>query len=438
MADRALQDISIAVGPRPDNLQHGLDGFDLRCCLHAKLDLESVIRQAPTDLAARTKYFDLLQTIAARASGLCTALLPELPSPLYFRAGTADIARLQDVFGVVPSALFLRAEPRRILVLGAFVGYAAVQLARRFPDAEIACVEPMPENFRLLQMNTLPHRQISCLNVAVWRHAARLSPRTRHGGDPGVQLSDEGLDGDRRIQAVSVSELLRTLGWSSVDFIHCDIVGAEASVFCDPRVAWLDQLDALILRPYDDFAGGAAAIVGACFDPAQFVRRSHAAFHVYERIVPLRAGVGLPAVMSVIAGDHGLEPMLVQNVAPVPWGFFIFDANSCQLHPNGPGSGPPARAMFPRTLAGHTCVRGAVEHAGSLAPPIAFDICVRSLTGQILAQARYILAEAERRDFVLEFPALTGRYSVVLQTEMETGAAGNMNAWGRWIDLRLA
>ena len=438
MADRALQGIGGVFGARPDRPHYELGGFDLRCCLQDKLDLESAIRQAPADLAVRARYFDLLQTVAARASGLGMVLLPELPSPLYFRAGTADIAHLQDVFGVDQRALNLRAEPRRILDLGAFAGYAALQLARRFPNAEIACVEPMPENFRLLQMNTLPYRQITCLNVAVWRHAARLSARTRHGGDAGVQLSDEGIDGDRRIQSVSVSELLRMLGWSSVDFIHCDIVGAEASIFCDPRAAWLDQLETLMVRPYDDLTAGAAAIVGACFDPAQFARRCHAAFHVYERSVPLRAGADSPAVISVIDGDHGPEPMLVQNVAPVPWGFFIFDDNSCQLHPNSPGPGAPARAIFPRTLAGHICVRGTVEHAGSLASPIAFDICVRSQTGHTIAQARYILAEAEQRDFVLEFPALTGRYSVVLQTEMEAGATGNMNAWGRWINLRLA
>jgi FkbM family methyltransferase len=59
-------------------------------------------------------------------------------------------------------------KPRRILDLGAYVGFAAIFLAQRFPDAEIVCVEPSAENFRLLMLNTSAYSNIRQINAAVW------------------------------------------------------------------------------------------------------------------------------------------------------------------------------------------------------------------------------------------------------------------------------
>src|SRR5262245_22207843 len=47
----------------------------------------------------------------------------------------------------------LLAPPKTILDLGANIGLTAVYFSRLFPMAALACVEPVPENLRVLARN---------------------------------------------------------------------------------------------------------------------------------------------------------------------------------------------------------------------------------------------------------------------------------------------
>lgn len=136
-----------------------------------KLRLEEAMRVAPADQSLRQAYFDLLGRVGAGVTGLGWAILPELSQPLFFRHGSSDMASMAQIFLQQRYGAPLRAEPQTILDLGAYVGYAAVYFAQRFPDAKILCVEPMAAAFRVLLLNTLPYQNIICRNVAVWGHA---------------------------------------------------------------------------------------------------------------------------------------------------------------------------------------------------------------------------------------------------------------------------
>jgi methylase of polypeptide subunit release factors len=150
----------------------------------AKHALEAALAAQPQDGGLRAQYFAQLETLARQHVGLCDARLPEYDHPLFFRAGTSDIANLLQIFRDGEYDFALHATPRRILDLGAYVGYAAVYLARRFPAAEIFCIEPSPSSFRMLLLNTLPYRAISHLNAAVWRHAGRRRGEADRGVAP--------------------------------------------------------------------------------------------------------------------------------------------------------------------------------------------------------------------------------------------------------------
>jgi hypothetical protein len=39
------------------------------------------------------------------------------------------------------------------------------------------------------------------------------------------------------IRAYSVGELLKKIGWATVDYVKCDIEGCEAEVFSEPHCA---------------------------------------------------------------------------------------------------------------------------------------------------------------------------------------------------------
>ena len=185
-------------------------------------------------------------------------MLPELGHPLYFRAATPDVANMTQMFRDQVLDVPMAATPRRILVLGAYAGYAAVWLARRHPLAEIACVEPMPANLRLLALNTGPWPRIRMLGMAAWHSATRLAVSMRLAGDWAPSLHDRtGEEDERLVPARPVADLLGALGWSQVDFVLCDAVGAEAAVFADTQAPWLRQLDvAMVHSASEPGAGG--------------------------------------------------------------------------------------------------------------------------------------------------------------------------------------
>jgi hypothetical protein len=127
---------------------------------------------------------------------------------------------------------------------------------------------------------------------------------------------------------------------------------------------------------------------------------------------------------------------MLQDTPQTSWGFFIFDGDSCQLHPNAPGE-RPARAMFPRTLDGHSGFTVTLRHAGRPAAPITFTILVLREDGSEVFSATHTLASGDRQDLALALPPLHGRHHLVLQTEMAPGAPQNFNAWAQFLAPRI-
>ena len=305
--------------------------------LLGKMEVEAAMVAAPHDQALRGRYFDLLQQFASTRTGLSHVLLPELGHPLYFRCGSSDVSNLAQIFRDNGYGFATRATPRRILDLGAYAGYAAVYLARRFPQAEIMCVEPGDDNFRLLTLNTAAYRRIHTIHAAAWHTTAKIGVGARYYGDWGTQLRDTVPDGEKSVQAYSVQELLKISGWRGADLVKCDIEGSEYAVFSDPGARWLELIDVLAIELHDTVQPGATDMVAACFPPDVFERTRHGEAELFQRRVPLTAvNPPAPRELYLINCEPGLFPFALRDVSRAAWGFFTFDGDSCQLHPNPP------------------------------------------------------------------------------------------------------
>lgn len=404
-----------------------------------KAELEAALLAAPGDGTVRAAYFDHLIRLAGTRSGLFWALLPEVGAPLWFRAGTPDITALAGAFRDGVYALpGLRATPQRIVVVGAYAGYATVALARQFPRAQVLAAEPLADNVRLLSLNTTPWRRIRVAPLAVWHNATRLAPAARLQADWAVRLNDEGLDADRTIAAISLPELLARAGWSHADMVVCDAAGSERELFADPLAPWLRQADVALVRCYDQLATQAREAVTSCFPEEVFAHRQHGAFDLFERRTPLTALPPVAEGVSLIRSEPGGAAFRLQGVANVGWAFFIFDGTSCQIHPNPPGE-QPARASFPVLLDGHTRLASGVQHAGNPgAPAIRFTARLQREDGTALAEASATVAGHASDRIGLALPeGLRGPAIAVLETAMAPGATDNRMAWARWIDPRL-
>jgi FkbM family methyltransferase len=405
--------------------------------MRRKMEIEVALWAAPGEIDLRAVYFDHLQLLAAEHVGLGHAMLPELGHPLYFRGATPDVANMAQVFRDHVLDVPMAATPRHILVLGAYAGYAAVWLARRHPLAEIACVEPMPANLRLLTLNTGPWPRIRVLGTAAWHSATRLAVGTRLAGDWAPSLHDRAEENDRLVPARPVPDLLGALGWSRVDFVLCDIVGAEAAVFADPQASWLRQVDVALVQTHPGLVPGVDQTVAACFPSAFYDHRKSGECALFQRRVPLRAYPPAPPRLKLIADEPRLVPLSLHDLEPVPWAFFIFDGRSCQLHPNMPGH-TPARAVFPHLLSGQTRFSATLHHAGAPSAPIVFAMVLERPDGSEVLRAERVVAVREQVAWSVPLPAPTGPHRVVLQTTMAPEASNNNNAWARWLDPTLS
>ncbi|HYM73017.1 MAG TPA: FkbM family methyltransferase [Stellaceae bacterium] len=396
---------------------------------HGKYALEAALRREPGNAELRALYRAALGRINRTTLGLSTIVLPELMNPLYFRCGSSDLANFDQIFGIEEFSIPFAQPPARILDLGAYVGYAAVYLAHRFPTAEIVCVEPAPANFKVLGLNTAPYPRIRRLNGAVWSRPATLSVSGHELGDWGVHFT--AAAGDAGTPAWSVDEILRISGWDRADLIKCDIEGSEREVFADREARWHQEALCVTVETHDEWIPGCLATVEACFDPDRFDRSRSGELSVFIRR-RARTGPAAPPRLLLLEPSLARQPIELEDVSDGIWGFMVFDEHSCQLHPNDAG-GPPARLVIERDFAGHTRFHATVSLPPKARAAVRFAAQVEDPAGNRLGRGECVVEPGCQAPLELALPPLHGRHRVTLQTEMAEPAGDSFHAWAHWI-----
>jgi FkbM family methyltransferase len=394
-----------------------------------KYAIEAALRREPANAELRERYRDALGRINRSSLGLATIILPELMYPLYFRCGSSDLANFDQIFGQEEFSLPLRHAPARILDLGAYVGYAAVYLAHRFPAATIVCVEPAVPNFKVLTLNTAPYPRIRRLNGAVWSKAATLAVSGHELGDWGVHFS--AAPGETGMHAWTVDEILRLSGWDRADLIKCDIEGSEREVFADREARWHQDAQCVTVETHDEWIPGCLATVEACFDPVRFDRSHSGELSVFTRR-EARAERPVPTRLLLLEPPLARQPIELQDVSEGIWGFMLFDEHSCQLHPNDSGQ-PPARLVVERELSGHSRFRATASLPPKARDAVRFTAEVQDYAGKRLAGGERVVVPGTAVPIELGLPPLRGRHRVILQTEMAEADGDSFHAWAHWI-----
>jgi len=396
---------------------------------HGKYALEAALRREPDNVELRARYRDVLGRINRSTVGLETIVLPELMNPLYFRCGSSDLANFDQVFGQEEFSLALPEAPTRILDLGAYVGYAAVYLAHRFPAAAIVCVEPAAPNFKMLSLNTSPYPRVRRLNGAVWSNPATLAVCGHELGDWGVHFA--AAPDDAGTQAWSVDEILRSSGWDRADFIKCDIEGSERQVFADREARWHQDALCVTVETHDEWIPGCLATVEACFDPAKFDRSQSGELSVFTRRDALAERHAPPRLLLLEPG-LARQPIELHNVSEGIWAFMVFDEHSCQLHPN-PAGEAPARLIVERELTGHTGFRATASLPRKARDAVRFSAEIEDCAGRRVAAGACVVAPGAKAPLELTLPPSQGRHRVTLQTEMAEEGGDSFHGWAHWL-----
>jgi FkbM family methyltransferase len=166
----------------------------------------------------------------------------------------ADAFVHSEIFENQYYRLPLRVAPTTILDLGANIGLSTIYFARCYPESRIACVEPMPENVRLLIRNLKENAvgadviaaAIDAKDgvVAIERGAADYGHRIAAAAASAVSLE---------VASVSVPTIMHRLGWDRIGLLKIDIEGHEHVLLSNP-CEWLADVDALCVEYHHHFA----------------------------------------------------------------------------------------------------------------------------------------------------------------------------------------
>lgn len=160
------------------------------------------------------------------------------------RLGTDDFDAFREVFvfGAYDCDV---GQPKTILDLGGYGGYASMTFAARFPEARIAAVEPHPDNFARMtanfERNSLPVTAIHAAATAV------DGPITLYINECGMRhtLTPQHGRPSIHVDGLSVPTILQRLGWPRIDLLKIDIEGAEQALFSSGQ-PWLSDVQSII------------------------------------------------------------------------------------------------------------------------------------------------------------------------------------------------
>jgi FkbM family methyltransferase len=142
-----------------------------------------------------------------------------------------------------------------IIDAGANVGYAALDLAERFPEAVVIAVEPDPETFAELVANCIGEPRIQPVRAAVWSHEDGVSLL----GDSGRGSWAHRVAGHGATPSRTLASLLALVSGGRPLIIKLNIEGAEREV-CAASGEELRQAACLMIEPHDVLTPGSACL----------------------------------------------------------------------------------------------------------------------------------------------------------------------------------
>ena len=171
--------------------------------------------------------------------------------------GGADAFIHGEVFEHQYYDLPLATPPETILDLGANIGLTAVYFSRRFPNAKIACVEPVPGNVNLLKRNLKLNAVCgtvipAAIDVRDGRTTIELGAKDygHRIAIAGEQPSGPTMD----VATICVSTVCRQLRWERIGLLKVDIEGHEKELFSN-NTGWVNRVDSICIEWHDPLGG---------------------------------------------------------------------------------------------------------------------------------------------------------------------------------------
>lgn len=170
--------------------------------------------------------------------------------------------------------LYRRDQRGVIIDAGGFIGSAALELSRLYPNARVLSIEPSSQNVALLRENTAGHPQIEVIHAALTTDEApaTVALQDRETGPWGFSVATTDAAELEQVPTLAISTLMEQVGEEDLLIVKMDIEGAEAGLLT-PQAAWLDRTGVLMIELHERIVAGCeeaffAANAGRCIVPS--------------------------------------------------------------------------------------------------------------------------------------------------------------------------
>lgn len=184
--------------------------------------------------------------------------LKGVAEPFYVRLGTPDWYVFEEVFfDVVYDPLIQQAgsEVRQIIDLGANAGFTTRLWQMKFPEAAIIAVEPDAANLEMCGLNLLDKENRPQLVRACVSGVERKVALDRSGGSWRFTMHEAEGPEEELIEARTLSQIMLDCGMSgTIDFIKCNIEGAEEEVFAQ-CAEWIGRVRRMAVQVHHPYTG---------------------------------------------------------------------------------------------------------------------------------------------------------------------------------------
>ena len=178
---------------------------------------------------------------------------------LYYRRNRGDIQGIREILVDEIYRLPAGARPSSLVDLGANIGIATVWLCHEYSLRDFAAVEPIGENFGLLERNCQANGLIGTLICAA---VGPQSGTTTFDTAAGSNMGRVG-EGKFSVTVRGIEELLRGLTFD-VSLLKMDVEGMEKDLLVEVDPAWISAFSLIVMEMHPQYVSIDALVRTIC------------------------------------------------------------------------------------------------------------------------------------------------------------------------------
>lgn len=175
--------------------------------------------------------------------------IPSYKSNFYLRKNTKDKDIFKHIILEGDYDIKFDFKPEIIIDAGAYTGFSSVFFANKYPNSKVFAIEVDNDNFKTLQKNSKPYKNIFSFNNALWYNNTKLKINNVGVNKCSITVNEE--FSNEGVQTITINDIIDKYYLDKIDLLKIDIEGAEKELFENNPHSWLSKTKVLIIELHD-------------------------------------------------------------------------------------------------------------------------------------------------------------------------------------------